>query len=66
MFRSKLGTVKMVGDIYYDKNYNEVYVPLTLQDALRFVNAVNKEEAELKRQLSRVEVMTIVFSFDSL
>jgi hypothetical protein len=60
MFRSERGSVKLLDGVYYDQNYNDVYVPLTQSDAQIFVSAVNQQEVELGRRLSYSEIMLLV------
>jgi hypothetical protein len=60
VYKSNRGSVKLLDGVYYDQDYNDVYVPLTQSDAQLFVSAVNRQEAELGRRLSLSEIILLV------
>lgn len=60
MFSSKMGSVTLLGDIFYNQRYQEVYIPINHQDALRFISLIEKEEARHNRRLSLNEINAIV------
>lgn len=49
-------TLRIVNGVFYDRNWQEVYVPLTKAEYERIVRTVYQEERRLNRRLRKAEL----------